>query len=75
MKRATITLSLETQERLKRLASQMHTARICIMHRALHAYAKALRYPTQQRASVLGKSQHPKREKHPLKRGRRRHQR
>lgn len=68
MKRATITLSLETQERLKRLASQMHTARICIMHRALHAYAKALRYPTQQRASFLGKSQHPKR-------GRRRHQR
>jgi predicted transcriptional regulator len=68
MKRATITLSLETQERLKRLASHMHTARICIMHRALHGYAKALRYPTQQRASVLRKSQHPKR-------GRRRHRR
>ena len=68
MKRATITLSLETQQQLKRLASQLHTARICIMHRALHAYAKALRYPTQQRASVLRKSQHPKR-------GRRRHQR
>lgn len=75
MKRATITLSLETQERLKRLASQMHTARICILHRALHAYAKALRCPTQQRVCVLGKSHYPKREKHPLKRGRRRHQR
>lgn len=75
MKRTTITLSLETQQQLKRLAIQMHTARICIVHRALHGYTKALRYPAQQRASVLRNSQHPKKEKRPLKRGGRRHQR
>ena len=52
MKRATITLSLETQERLKRLASQMHTARICVMHKALRTYAKALRKKRIRKSNV-----------------------
>ena len=44
MKKTTVTLSLKERYTVGILAKQLHTTRSCVMHKALHVYAKALRY-------------------------------
>ena len=44
MKKTTINLSLKERSSIGILAKQLHTTRSCVMHKALHAYAKVLRY-------------------------------
>lgn len=44
MKKTTVTLSLKERYTVGILAKQLHTTRTCVMHKALHVYAKALRY-------------------------------
>ena len=44
MKKITVTLSLKERYTVGILAKQLHTTRSCVMHKALHVYAKALRH-------------------------------
>lgn len=44
MKKTTVTLSLKERYTVGILAKQLHTTRSCVMHKALHAYVKALRH-------------------------------
>ena len=44
MKKTTVTLSLKERYTVGILAKQLHTTRSCVMHKALHVYAKALRH-------------------------------
>ena len=44
MKKTTVTLSLKERYTVGILAKQLHATRSCVMHKALHVYAKALRY-------------------------------
>ena len=44
MKKITLNLSPKERSSVGILAKQLHTTRTCVMHKALHVYAKALRY-------------------------------
>ena len=44
MKKVTINFSLKERNTVGALAKQLHTTRSCVMHKALHAYAKVLRH-------------------------------
>ena len=44
MKKITLTLSPKERSSVGILAKHLHTTRSCVMHKALHVYAKALRY-------------------------------
>ena len=44
MKKTTVTLSLKERYTVGILAKQLHTTRSCVMHKALHAYARAVRH-------------------------------
>ena len=44
MKKITLTLSPKERSSVGILAKQLHTTRSCVMHKALHAYARAVRH-------------------------------
>ena len=44
MKKTTVTLSLKERYTVGIIAKQLHTTRSCVMYKALHVYAKALRH-------------------------------
>ena len=44
MKKITLTLSPKERSSVGILAKQLHTTRSCVMHKALHTYARALRH-------------------------------
>ena len=44
MKKITLNLSPKERSSVGILAKQLHTTRSCVMHKALHVYAKALRH-------------------------------
>lgn len=52
MKKTTINLSLKERSSIGILAKQLHTTRSCVMHKALHAYAKALRHQRTRKEPV-----------------------
>ena len=60
MKKKTVTLSLKERNTVGALAKQLKTTRSCVMHKALHAYAKALRYQkTREKKSHLRSTDKP----------------
>ena len=44
MKKITLTLSPKERSSVGILAKHLHTTRSCVMHKALHTYARALRH-------------------------------
>ena len=44
MKKITLNISPKERSSVGILAKQLHTTRTCVMHKALHTYARALRH-------------------------------